>query len=106
MNRNRKFPKLVTGAVSVALLGSVISGSPLMAVSVYAEDNTRTAIEAFKDPNASEKPMARMWFPDAYAGIDDNDTIAKQIQELADAGFGGCRIWRSGACHDDRWFKL
>jgi len=36
--------------------------------------------------------MVRMWFPDATAGADANDTIAKQIKSLADAGFGGVEI--------------
>ena len=53
---------------------------------------TRTAIEAFIDPDVSEKPMVRMWFPDAYAGIDDYDTIEEQITSLAEAGFGGVEI--------------
>ena len=36
--------------------------------------------------------MARMWFPDASAGEDDNDYIEKQISELAAKGFGGVEV--------------
>ena len=36
--------------------------------------------------------MARMWFPDASAGEDDNDYIEKQISELAAKGFGGVEM--------------
>lgn len=46
----------------------------------------------FKNPSYTAKPMGRMWFPDNSAGADDSDTIEKQIQELAEAGFGGVKV--------------
>ena len=49
-------------------------------------------IQYFQSPDNDSKPMARMWFPDAGAGVDDNDVIEKQIQELADKGFGGVEV--------------
>lgn len=55
-------------------------------------DQSTSAIHYFKNPDYTAKPMARMWFPDATAGIDENDTIAKQINALAEAGFGGVEI--------------
>ena len=36
--------------------------------------------------------MARMWFPDAGAGEDNDDYIDKQISELAEKGFGGVEV--------------
>ncbi|MGC3980427.1 MAG: hypothetical protein QM808_04120 [Steroidobacteraceae bacterium] len=36
--------------------------------------------------------MARMWFPDAGAGLDEFDTIGKQIKALAEGGFGGVEV--------------
>jgi hypothetical protein len=51
-----------------------------------------TTIAHFKDPAYTDKPMLRMWVPDATAGIDDNDTIKKQIDSLAAAGFGGVEL--------------
>ena len=51
-----------------------------------------TVIESFLAPDAHAKPMARMWFPDASAGEDDNDYIEKQISELAAKGFGGVEV--------------
>lgn len=51
-----------------------------------------TVLDYYLAPDAIAKPMARMWFPDASAGVDENDTIAKQIQELAKEGFGGVEI--------------
>jgi len=52
----------------------------------------QTVVSYFKNPDNTAKPMVRMWFPDATAGIDDNDTIGKQISALAAAGFGGVEI--------------
>lgn len=49
-------------------------------------------IQYFQSPDSDSKPMARMWFPDAGAGADDSDLIEKQIQELADKGFGGVEV--------------
>ncbi|MCR5157881.1 MAG: hypothetical protein K6D37_02035 [Prevotella sp.] len=53
---------------------------------------SKTVIERFLAPDAHAKPMARMWFPDASAGEDDNDFIEKQISELAAKGFGGVEV--------------
>lgn len=87
----KNLTRVLSSMVSVAMLGSS-AAALLPAVQVYAEDGTRTIIEAFQNPDVSEKPMARMWFPDASAGIDEYDTIEKQIQELAEAGFGGVEL--------------
>lgn len=38
---------------------------------------SETVIESFLAPDAHAKPMARMWFPDASAGEDDDDYIEK-----------------------------
>lgn len=51
-----------------------------------------TLLEYFQNPDNDSRPMVRMWFPDAGAGEDDTDTIEKQIQELADKGFGGVEV--------------
>ena len=40
---------------------------------------SETVIEGFLAPDAHAKPMARMWFPDASAGEDDNDFIEKLL---------------------------
>ena len=53
---------------------------------------SETIIEGFLAPDVHAKPMARMWFPDASAGEDDNDYIEKQISELAAKGFGGVEV--------------
>ncbi len=92
MGKIRIIKKALSGSMAVMLIGSGITAG-LPAVSVLAaDDGSQTAIEAFLNPDVSAKPMARMWFPDAYAGIDEDDTIEKQIQSLAEAGFGGVEI--------------
>lgn len=55
-------------------------------------NESETVIESFLAPDVHAKPMARMWFPDASAGEDDNDYIEKQISELAEKGFGGVEV--------------
>lgn len=54
--------------------------------------NTGTVLARFLDPDVHAKPMARMWFPDAGAGEDNDDYIDKQISELAEKGFGGVEV--------------
>ena len=65
--------------------------SPSSVFSQIAQDS-KTVIESFLVPDAHAKPMARMWFPDASAGEDNNDYIEKQISELAAKGFGGVEV--------------
>ena len=73
-------------ALTMALL---MLRTPLVA---RASHDTGIVLDLFLKPNAHAKPMARMWFPDAAAGVDDNDCIEKQINELADKGFGGVEV--------------
>ncbi len=58
-------------------------------VSGEASRDSGTVLDSFLEPDRNAKPMVRMWFPDAGAGEDENDSIEKQILELADKGFGG-----------------
>jgi len=74
-----------------ALCFCVLSASvPLFPVTASAAGTP--VIEFFNSPDRTSKPMARMWFPDASAGVDDNDVIEKQINELAVKGMGGVEI--------------
>ena len=62
-------------------------------VSKTADNATEVSvIDRFNEPDAIAKPMARMWFGEASAGVDDNDTIARQINALAKAGYGGIEV--------------
>ena len=49
-------------------------------------------IRAFKTPGLDSRPMARMWFCDAYAGAADDDCIEKQFKTMAEGGMGGVEI--------------
>lgn len=93
MRTVKTMKKVLSGTMAAMLISSGVTAAfPATVVLADDTEGTRTAIEAFMNPDVSEKPMARMWFPDAYAGIDEDDTIEKQIQSLAEAGFGGVEI--------------
>ena len=49
-------------------------------------------IHAFQNPGLDSRPMARMWFSDAYAGAAEDDCIRRQFQVMADGGMGGVEI--------------
>ena len=90
MDKKRVFVH-ATGKYLPGVLMIVTSLSPWPALSQTVHDGG-TVIESFLAPDAHAKPMARMWFPDASAGEDDNDYIEKQISELAAKGFGGVEV--------------
>ncbi|MCL2165054.1 MAG: hypothetical protein FWH55_11855, partial [Oscillospiraceae bacterium] len=75
----KKIVSLVLVLCMILPLGSGIS---------FAAPGT-PIIEYFMNPDASSKPMARMWFPDASAAVDPDNTVEKQILELGEKGFGG-----------------
>jgi len=86
--------KRMTRIAMAFLLSSVMTVStitPVLAQEETAEGNDMV-IQYFKNPDADAKPMARMWFPDAGAGEDEDDLIEKQILELAEKGFGGVEV--------------
>ena len=49
-------------------------------------------IQAFRNPQLDSRPMARMWFCDAYAGAAEDDCIEKQFRTMAEGGMGGVEI--------------
>ena len=49
-------------------------------------------IQAFRNPQLDSRPMARMWFCDAYAGAAEDDCIEKQLRTMAQGGMGGVEI--------------
>ena len=90
MDKKRVFVH-ATGKYLPGVLMVVASLTPWSGFSQTVHDGG-TVIESFLAPDAHAKPMARMWFPDASAGEDDNDYIEKQISELAAKGFGGVEV--------------
>ena len=77
--------------LSLALATLMLAGCCATSLA-EADDTATTVLDLFVEPDADAKPMARMWFPDAGAGADDDDSIEKQILELADKGFGGVEV--------------
>lgn len=85
----KKYGKRVTATLMAALM--LTSTGPAV-WAAEKQENVESVLSYYQNPDYTAKPMARMWFPDATAGMDDEDTIQKQIQALADAGFGGVEI--------------
>ena len=90
MDKKRFFLQAI-GKYLPGVLMAVASLTPSSGLSQIVHES-RTVIESFLAPDSHAKPMARMWFPDASAGEDDNDFIEKQISELAAKGFGGVEV--------------
>ena len=88
MMNKKRFSVQAIGKYLPGVLMVVALLCPFSGFSQMVHDS-QTVIESFLTPNAHAKPMARMWFPDASAGEDDDDYIGKQISELAAKGFGG-----------------
>lgn len=82
--------------LAAVLAAAIACSAMVLPASANAQEtvqqNGSTVIQAFKDPDSTAKPMCRMWFPDGWAGEDEYDTVAKQINSLAEAGFGGVEI--------------
>ena len=91
-----KRSKLLAAVLSAVIVATATVGSMLPASAGSNADGERSLASYFQDPTAVAKPMARMWFPDTSAGADENDTIGKQIEELAEGGFGGVELTMLG----------
>ena len=91
MMNKKRFSVQAIGRFLPGVLMVVALLCPFSGFSQMVHDS-QTVIESFLTPNAHAKPMARMWFPDASAGEDDDDYIGKQISELAAKGFGGVEV--------------
>lgn len=77
-------------SLSAAMAGGSILAAPFSIPALAAEQ--QTVLNAFEDPDYQAKPMVRWWFPDAWAGEDENDMIEEHIQKLAAAGYGGVEV--------------
>ncbi|MEV5178115.1 alpha-L-rhamnosidase, partial [Streptomyces flaveolus] len=72
-------------AGTVAAVGTVSTG----AAALPAVGSTGPAADWFARPPRSVRPKFRWWWPD---GLVDPDEIAREIDQIADAGFGGAEI--------------
>ncbi|WP_030988352.1 glycosyl hydrolase [Streptomyces sp. NRRL WC-3744] len=72
-------------AGTVAAIGTVSTG----AAALPAAGSAGPAADWFARPPRSVRPKFRWWWPD---GLVDPDEIAREIDQIADAGFGGAEI--------------
>ncbi|GAA1466508.1 glycosyl hydrolase [Microbacterium thalassium] len=82
----------VSAALACGLFAMPAAAAP--AEAARGASSVNQALSAFLSPSLDAKPMARMWFPDAGAGADDEGLalVAKHIEDMAAAGFGGVEI--------------
>lgn len=74
MMNKKRFSILAIGRFLPGVLMVVALLCPFSGFSQMVHDS-QTVIESFLTPNAHAKPMARMWFPDASAGEDDDAEV-------------------------------
>lgn len=87
----KRASRLLSLALALAVGTTALSGL----FTAQAADDTgkeSSIVDVFNNIDLDAKPMARMWFPDAGAGADENDLIAEQINAMAEGGFGGVEI--------------
>lgn len=82
----QNFPRSVATAICVT------AASILVTACSTPDADTDTIARKFAEPDLDARPMARMWFPDAGSGGDPNDLIARQINAMAEGGFGGVEM--------------
>ncbi len=100
--KRRRRAAAATAAVGAATTLMLLAGAAGSGAATTAPDHgkatergsTTEILSDFLRPTLDAKPMARMWFPDAGAGRDAEGRalIVKQIEDLADGGFGGVEI--------------
>ena len=91
MDKKRVFVHATGKYLPPGVLMIVASLSPWPALSQTVHDGG-TVIESFLAPDAHEKPTARMWFPDASAGEDNDAYDENQVAAVAAQGVGGVEV--------------
>ena len=91
MKKKALMNRIFAISLSAAMAGSSLLAAPF-SMPVLAAESSQTVLDAFQNPDYKAKPMVRWWFPDAWAGEDENDMIEEHIQKLAEAGYGGVEI--------------
>ena len=87
----KRTSRLLSLALALAVGTTALSG--LFTAQAAGDTGEESSIiDVFNNIDLDAKPMARMWFPDAGAGADENDLIAEQINAMAEGGFGGMEI--------------
>ena len=71
----KKYGKRVTATLMAALM--LTSTGPAV-WAAEKQENVESVLSYYQNPDYTAKPMARMWFPDATAGMDDEDVYKRQ----------------------------
>src|SRR5690242_8196640 len=79
----------VLAAGLAAGTAAAFGAAPPAAVALDAKGGTGPCRYWFADPPAPVRPRFRWWGPD---GLVDPDEIAREIDQIAEAGFGGVEI--------------
>ncbi|MFJ6917150.1 glycosyl hydrolase [Streptomyces sp. NPDC101133] len=82
---------MLAAAVTAGVTATAVTAAPGAAALPTGPDAARAAGSArwFADPARSVRPKFRWWWPD---GLVDPDEVAREIDQIADAGFGGVEI--------------
>ncbi|WP_461060842.1 glycosyl hydrolase [Streptomyces pseudoechinosporeus] len=84
--RRRALLKMGAAAGAVAALPI---GASLAAAAPAAASATGSVPRAFASPAPAVRPRFRWWWPDALVDVDE---IRREVDQIADAGFGGVEI--------------
>ncbi|WP_030224062.1 glycosyl hydrolase [Streptomyces sp. NRRL WC-3626] len=79
---------VLAAAVTVGTAAALGAASPAATAAATATATGPTATW-FADPTRAARPKFRWWWPD---GLVDPDEITREIDQIADAGFGGVEI--------------
>ncbi|GGW48560.1 glycosyl hydrolase [Streptomyces griseoloalbus] len=79
---------VLAAAVTVGAAAALGAASP-GAAALPGAGGTGPTADWFAAPDRSVRPKFRWWWPD---GLVDTDEIAREIDQIADAGFGGVEI--------------
>jgi hypothetical protein len=84
----------IVAVILAGLLAAACSSKKADTAIIPQSSIPASIITKFKTPDVDAKPMARMWFPDAGAGADQDGLalVAKQINDMTKGGFGGVEI--------------
>ncbi|MFH9553060.1 glycosyl hydrolase [Streptomyces sp. NPDC017435] len=87
MSRRAVLAAGATAGIAAATATALATGTPAAAASAAVGGSG--AADWFAAPSRTVRPRFRWWWPD---GLVNTDEIAREIDQIADAGFGGAEI--------------
>ncbi|MFI7504052.1 glycosyl hydrolase [Streptomyces sp. NPDC049687] len=80
---------VLAAGVTAGIVAAVGAGGPVAAAGPSAAEGRGPTADWFAAPAGGRRPRFRWWWPD---GLVDADEIAREVDRIADAGFGGAEI--------------